>query len=57
MVKEKQLVGGPGIIIRCIKGELTKVKLFCLHATGEKKKGQCAIFFRKSTFTHMSVTR
>ena len=57
MVKEKQLVGGPGIIIRCIKGELTKVELFFLHVADEKKKGQCAIFFRKSTFTYLTVTR
>ena len=57
MVKGKQLVGGPVIIIHCIKGELTKVKSFCLHATGEKKKGQCAIFFQKSTSTYLIVTR
>ena len=57
MVKEKQLVGGPGIIMRCIKGELTKVKLFFFHTAGEKKKEQCAIFFQKSAFTYLTVTR
>ena len=57
MVKEKQLVGGPRIIIRCIKGELTKEKLFFFHAAGENKKGQCTIFFQKSIFTYLIVTR
>ena len=31
--------------------------IFCLHAASEKKKGQCAIVFRKSILTYLIVTR
>ena len=50
MVKEKQLVGGPKILIRYIKGELTKVKLFCLHTVSEKKTRTVRHLFPKVNF-------